>query len=86
MQPQGGHAIRRTNEVSRGVGPSIVIRQSRRCHVGVLYLVQPQGGHDEEQLDGHGAEGQDAAQQARYHWVHVPGRCGEGGREKREGE
>lgn len=36
------------------------------------HLVQPEGGHDEVQLDRDRAEGQDAAQQAGDHGVQVP--------------
>jgi hypothetical protein len=46
-------------------------RISPQCRT-VPYLVQPEGGHDEVQLHGDRAEGQDAAQQAGHRGVQVP--------------
>ena len=37
-------------------------------------LVQPQRREDKEELDEHGAERQDAADQHRHRRLHVPGR------------
>mmetsp|Transcript_19970 Transcript_19970/g.33440 ORF Transcript_19970/g.33440 Transcript_19970/m.33440 type:complete len:441 (-) Transcript_19970:986-2308(-) len=37
-----------------------------------VQLMQPHGGHDEEQLDAHGSKGQNAAQRNAEGWVRVP--------------
>ena len=51
-------------------------------HKYVVDLVEPKGGHDEEELDAHGAEGEDAPERHAEERVrvplllrHVPGCC-----------
>ena len=41
-------------------------------HEDVVDLVEPERGHDEEELDAHGAEGEDAAQGHAEERVRVP--------------